>query len=325
MSTIQTSPTLKSVFGASMVGVTLSAVVFGLLTMQVWTYFRKFPKDMLPLKCLVVAAWTVQAFQVATSTHMVYFYLVDNFGTFKELSVATWDYCLYLGQVSAAAIITQMFLVWRLFLLSQHWAPRYFICVSAVSLSLLSFSTGLFIMAKALEVKKFAAFLPYTWAVDLWLGSASAADLIIALSMCYYLHKSRTQIKSTDNLIRRLQAYSMQTGALTSLSEVFCLITFTITHFHYGHVVLVFPLGGFYAASLVANLNARYSSSADRHGRGGNSNTHVFELNSTGTGKKHGASNPSGHSGGTDPTLGSIGTMKFAEVNPVDTFKMESV
>lgn len=35
----------------------------------------------------------------ATSTHVVYYYLVNNFGVFSSLTIATWDYCVLFGQV----------------------------------------------------------------------------------------------------------------------------------------------------------------------------------------------------------------------------------
>jgi len=50
---------------------------------------------------------------------------------------------------------------------------------------------------------------------------------------------------------------SVQTGALTSFTEIACLVTFSVAGYHYGHVVVVFPLSGLYATSFLANLLSR--------------------------------------------------------------------
>ena len=39
------------------------------------------------------------------------------------------------------------------------------------------------------------------WAVDVWLGCGSACDIIIAATMCYLLHTSRTGVKRCGNSV----------------------------------------------------------------------------------------------------------------------------
>jgi len=52
-------------------------------------------------------------------------------------------------------------------------------------------------------------------------------------------------------------AYSIQTGGATSVTEIICLVTATTTGFHFGHILVVFPLAGLYCISFLANLHAR--------------------------------------------------------------------
>jgi hypothetical protein len=91
----------------------------------------------------------------------------------------------------------------------------------------------------------FQKYVEFTWGVDMWLGTASAADIVIASSMCVLLHSSRTGIKRfvsclllmcfhkltelrhfrTDRLINKLMMYSLETGALTTVVEILSMAT----------------------------------------------------------------------------------------------------
>jgi hypothetical protein len=78
------------------------------------------------------------------------------------------------------------------------------------------------------------------------LGSAAAADMLIGISLCYYLSQSRTGVRRsvlhlflaastlviysipcrTDNLISTLMKYSLTTGFLTGI--IACLVVITV-------------------------------------------------------------------------------------------------
>ncbi|KAJ3824267.1 hypothetical protein F5880DRAFT_407776 [Lentinula raphanica] len=64
------------------------------------------------------------------------------------------------------------------------------------------------------------------WVTSAGIGSAAAADVIIAGSLCFYLSKSRTGYKKTDSLISTLIVYSLTTGLITSLIGVVIVVTF---------------------------------------------------------------------------------------------------
>lgn len=82
------------------------------------------------------------------------------------------------------------------------------------------------------------------WALYAALGTAVIADLWIALSLCYFLLKSKTgwkayvvywshnsfrasswQILSTDTTATRLMIYIVNTGLLTSIVAIGCFVT----------------------------------------------------------------------------------------------------
>ncbi|KAH9922933.1 uncharacterized protein B0H18DRAFT_497856 [Fomitopsis serialis] len=265
---------LDTIFGSALVGIMIAAMVYGILVSQLFVYFRRFPDDPNWMKALVAGLWAVLSFLLATNIHMIYVYLIKDWGNTQKLAYATWDWLLYVACTSVASTGVQMFFARRIFILSRHWIFRWVTSGIVVILSLIQFVVGFYAMAECYRLKKFLTFSKVTWAVDVWLGCGSACDILIACVMCYLLHTSRTGVKRTNKLINKLMAYAVQTGAITSIVEIICLASFTGDGFHYGHIMVVFPLGGLYATSLLANLLARQSVSTNNGGR------NLFELSS---------------------------------------------
>ncbi|KIJ11971.1 hypothetical protein PAXINDRAFT_181693 [Paxillus involutus ATCC 200175] len=92
-----------------------------------------------------------------------------------------------------------------------------------------------------------------------WLGFSITADMMIAGSLCYILNKNRTGFASTEWLIKRLMRFCVQTGLIMSLVAGVTLALWAAAKLDTDHLVMSFPMGGIYAACLMANLIARES------------------------------------------------------------------
>ncbi|KAF5376161.1 hypothetical protein D9757_009318 [Collybiopsis confluens] len=248
---------LTNLFGSGLIGIVLASTLFGLYSAQAYSYFNYYTKDRLWFKLLVVFIWVVLSLEYALTLRAIYKYLIDDFGLTGELAVASWEWLSYVLLTSVTSICVQLFFARRLFYLLRNKYARYILLVGISTLSVVNFVFGVYVTARCLILKFFANFVVITWGVDLWLGANVACDILITLSMLYGLHTSRTGIKSTNHLINRLMTYSIQTGAVTSITEIFCLAAYTASGFHFGHILVVFPLSGLYATSFLANLHAR--------------------------------------------------------------------
>lgn len=248
---------ISSVFGSGLVGIVLASTLFGIYTAQAYSYFNYYPKDRLWMKLLVVGIWVTLALEYSLNLHAIYTYLIDDFGLNPKLAVASWDWMSYVLLTSVTSVCVQLFFARRLFQLLHNQIAKWVLLVCITCLSLLGFVFGTYMTAITIKMRLFASFTAVTWGIDLWLGGNVACDILITLGMVYALHTSRTGIKSTDRLINKLMAYSIQTGAVTSITEIFCLATYTASGFHFGHILVVFPLSGLYATSFLANLHAR--------------------------------------------------------------------
>lgn len=86
---------------------------------------------------------------------------------------------------------------------------------------------------------------------------AAVADILIAASLCYFLHRSRTGFKKSDTMISRLILFTVSTGMLTSICAVASLISILIWGQTLIYVAFYFSLGRLYSNSVLATLNAR--------------------------------------------------------------------
>ncbi|KAK7013154.1 hypothetical protein R3P38DRAFT_2789313 [Favolaschia claudopus] len=95
------------------------------------------------------------------------------------------------------------------------------------------------------------------WITSVALASASVADMLIALSLSYYLRKSRTGIKTTDSLVNKLILYAMSTGLLTGICVLIDMICFLAMPGNLVHVAFNIVSGKLYTNSLLVSLNFR--------------------------------------------------------------------
>jgi len=98
-------------------------------------------------------------------------------------------------------------------------------------------------------------------AFAVWLAGSLICDVIIAVSMVYFLTRARTKsgFRSTDALITRLINNSVQSGGVTAVCAGVELILFLRFKDNTLHDVPFLMLGKLYTNTLLATLNARAS------------------------------------------------------------------
>jgi hypothetical protein len=86
---------------------------------------------------------------------------------------------------------------------------------------------------------------------------AAVLDLLLAVTLCYLLHKSRTGFKTTDTTISRVMLFTVNTGLMTSICATVTVITFLEFPKALIYVAFYFLGGRLYTNSLLATLNSR--------------------------------------------------------------------
>ncbi|KAJ4490594.1 hypothetical protein J3R30DRAFT_108755 [Lentinula aciculospora] len=255
--TCSTSPVapLHSTMGALLIGVLVSGSLWGVSAVQVYLYFSTFyTQDTFRLKLLVVFIFALDTAHQVMLSHLIYIYLVSNFGNVEFLGVVTWSMIVMVLLSALIAVTIQLFMCWRIWILSNknvYWITPIIIIVVA------SFVITIVYFEKSWSLRtwtKLANLSNISRAVN---GLNFGGDIAITFAMVYLLRISRSGIKRTDALMNRLMYFCLRTGLLTTLSAILSLISISVWPGTFIYITFYCALARLYANSLLATLNAR--------------------------------------------------------------------
>ncbi|KAJ6557393.1 hypothetical protein DFH09DRAFT_1164045 [Mycena vulgaris] len=243
---------LQNTFGSAFVGLVVSAILYGVTILQTYLYYRNYPEDPKVLKWMVAILWLLDTAHLALCAIAVYWVLVLNFNNPAILSTASWSMNVQTDFNGLIGLIVECFYVRRVWIVSRNGYLTGIILV----LSLIHFGLGIVFTVGSFETSR-SGFSHLIWVTSVGLGSAAAADMLIGISLCYYLSKNRTGFTRTDNLISTLMKYSLTTGFLTGIIDCLAVITFGTMPNSWVYLAFIFVSGKCYVNSALAALNSR--------------------------------------------------------------------
>ncbi|KZO91010.1 hypothetical protein CALVIDRAFT_489690 [Calocera viscosa TUFC12733] len=259
-----TGPPLDDSWGAVLIGVFLAIFLYGLLTLQVYVYHELFPRDVWWLKLVVASVWILDTLHTIFISHMIYTNLITNFGDYEAIMHNTWSFNINVLITTIVAAISQVFFIhrcWRCAVLNTVLSG-IILLFAAVQFSFGSLCTHLtFILSE------YAQFLEYKWAVDTWLGSAAATDILVSCALVRSLLMKRNEVQRTRNLIEQLIRWTVTTGMITSVWALLDLAVFTASETTLIHLFFNIMLAKMYANTLLAALNHRSPNRPDEVSR----------------------------------------------------------
>ncbi|RPD65458.1 hypothetical protein L226DRAFT_530957 [Lentinus tigrinus ALCF2SS1-7] len=245
---------LDDTLGAAFLGTIATSCLYGITIVQTYIYYKRNESDPAYLKLLVFFLWVLDSLHLALITHSVYFYAVTNFSNLLELTIPTWS---ILSQIVVTGVsdgtVRGIFCqrVWKLS--NRNWM----LCLAIAVSSLVVFSGSIAFAVKGFSIASFANLSEISDILYVSLGSGVVADVLIAVSMCVLLAKRRTGFSRTDSMVRVLIMYSINTGALTSICAMLCLLTYANMPNNFVFIAFYFVLPKLFLNSLLATLNAR--------------------------------------------------------------------
>ncbi|TDL19062.1 hypothetical protein BD410DRAFT_449165 [Rickenella mellea] len=244
---------LDITFGAAFSGLFVGAIMYGLTLLQTYTYFKRYPRDKRFIRPLVVCLWFLDTLHLGLIFGCPYWYLIANFGDSSNLAETHWTMNLQAVVNSFLAFIIQLFFSMRVYRLGQNLIVAAVACI----LAMIQFSIGIFFTARSFALGTYDKFGQLTWAASLGLGSSATCDVVIAVSLCYFLRKNRTEFPRTNTLISTLMTYSINTGALTNVCALCSVISFGISPTSFIWLSFFWIIGKLYVNSFLAVLNSR--------------------------------------------------------------------
>jgi len=227
--------------------------MYGLTLLQTYTYYKRFPNDSWRLKLLVFVVWVLDTLHLILCTIAIYWYLVLNYNNPAQLAFTHWSMNLQTDCNGLIGLMVEIFFAQRVWRISKNWHLTCLICI----LACLHFGLGVFFTVESFLLKEYSRYTQLTWVTSTGLGGAAAADIIIAVSLVYFLLRSRTGFERTDSLITTLAIYAINTGLLTSICATCAVITFAIMPTNFVWISFFWCLGKLYCNSLLASLNSR--------------------------------------------------------------------
>ncbi|KAF8201206.1 hypothetical protein K438DRAFT_1821575 [Mycena galopus ATCC 62051] len=214
--------------GPRLLGLVFNWALLGVLTTQVYIYHISFPKDKRFLKIIVYVVYVLDWAQTCSATYDAFQWFVYGWGNIPAL------YGLYTGFLNVPILssiigaIVQIFFGWRIWTISESKITFGVI----ILLALLQLGGGgavaYYIYNDASEVARSVGLVR---AVGIRLAGSATVDTVIAVSMTYFLLRSRGQaLNHINTVLTRLIRLTIETGTVTAIAAIVDLIFFVRAH-----------------------------------------------------------------------------------------------
>ncbi|KAJ7719929.1 hypothetical protein B0H16DRAFT_393472 [Mycena metata] len=242
-----------AVVGVLLLGLFFNTYLYGICTYQFVTYVQSKFKDSWWIRAVVGALFVSDTIHSAVAIYAGWDTCVTNYANPASLGYVGWVIPFTAVATSFTAIITQIFLGHRVFLLTNK--KSLFALISV--LSVLGFVFGCIAGIKSgliNEVAKFGPLAPY---VTAWLALQTSADLLITLCLTIALSRSKTGFRNTDTIINRLIGGAIRTGLFASIFALADLFSFLLHRDTNLYAMFAYPIGRIYTNTLLNTLNSR--------------------------------------------------------------------
>ncbi|KAI6158135.1 hypothetical protein BKA82DRAFT_996529 [Pisolithus tinctorius] len=245
-------------FGSALIGGLVSAMLYGIATLQTYVYYMQYPEDASATKFLVAAIWILDTLHVLFMCHMLYYYLITNYGIPASLEYIVWSFqASVLVHVLVVAVV-QCFFVYQIYYLCRPQV-KWWVTTPIMLLILGQIGFGIAAVVLELVIHKTSALTQISFYV---LTPAFAiivlTEVLITVSLCvlFYSSRSDSAFPSTKRLLNTLIIYAVNRCVLTLLVAIGEL-TVAFEQQDAWIMALDLVVQGLYPNSLLASLNTR--------------------------------------------------------------------
>jgi len=250
---------VRNSFGAALIGLLISTVLFGVTIAQTWIYFwHHGNKDPKGLKFLVAFVTVMDTLHTITCAFMIYWCLILNFGNLESLSSSVWVGA-FETQADISGFCTSavvLFYARRIYVLSKS----IFLSMLIVAFVLYGYAIAIYLFVKNFDNYKHMSqrlqqSLARTETIGLWMYVV--VDTLVAAIMCWFLYRKKTGFARTDSIIMTLMAYTINTGLMSCLLGVAMSVSFVVAPSTMFSLAFFIVSSKCYVSSLLAMLNSR--------------------------------------------------------------------
>lgn len=247
-------PNLNSTFGAYLIGVYVSLIVYGITILQTFIYFQNYWSDGIVMKSIVASLWTLETVRQAFSAHAAYHYLVINYFNPPELERNVWTIPINTLTTAIIILITHFCFIQRVWYVSKK---NKWIVAGLTIICLVHFGVMVALFEEMWRAVMLSDYRKSNTLIFTALALSLVTDGSISIALTYFLYSNRTGIPSTDSVVNRIIALIVNNGILLSGSDVVIVILVSIMSHNFIYMGVFQVVGNLYVNAVLATLNAR--------------------------------------------------------------------
>ncbi|KAG6908627.1 hypothetical protein DXG01_003952 [Tephrocybe rancida] len=197
--------------GSMEIALAISLILFGIIIIQAYNYYQNF-QDRWLLRSLVTVVLTLEAFHTFTIAHNIYLTTVTHAG---RKDIGPNSYPLTTGVVLETLItsLVQSYFSYRIYRLSKRlpipvicWTLSFLRLVGGLALAVESYR-NVPLLSNAIALTE-----SFGWLITLAVSVGAAVDVLIAVSLCYYIKRLAPPdpSQSIGALVDRLMTYTIR-------------------------------------------------------------------------------------------------------------------
>ncbi|KAJ8469025.1 hypothetical protein ONZ51_g9270 [Trametes cubensis] len=214
-----TTGSLWGTLGITFLGVCISSMLYGVMCLQAFHYYRsaRAQSDGRALYVLVAALFGLDSVHQIVVIHVVYNYLILDFANPSKVTGIIWSLPAEIILGAILALVLNGFLTFRVWKLSR----RVDFTAIASSLSLGNFGTTLSFAIRGSQYNNiFAAETDLRRHGITAFFLSVAVEVMISSTLVYYLYSRRTGLQRSNDIVTKLIILTVTTGMLTALCHV---------------------------------------------------------------------------------------------------------
>ncbi|KAF7376838.1 hypothetical protein MSAN_00101300 [Mycena sanguinolenta] len=215
-------PGVELLFGPLLIGVILSTLTYGVMSVQMLLYFQTYKRDARWIRYFMLYLFCTETVNLLVEIGIIYEPLIIRYGAQRALIISPLLLPGDAVSIVASSTPVQLFTAWRISVITGSIVLPLLISF----LSIISFGGGLMVTIFVSIRTEFREFTSFSGAIIVWLVSSAACDVLITAVLTYSLTTRKTGFTSVDGQINRIIRLTVQTGAITAVAALADVILF---------------------------------------------------------------------------------------------------
>ncbi|RDB18144.1 hypothetical protein Hypma_000508 [Hypsizygus marmoreus] len=256
---------ITNTYGAALIGVIFSAMLYGITTLQTGFFYIHYPDDRIRNKILVGTVWVLDTIHMILVCIAIYHALITSYANPLALVAIHWSQTSSSICNILTVVIVHCFFTVQIFRLSGP-KVRWWLGTINGLLVLGQFCLGIEVVTFMFIKKDFEKLREVTFiAIVPFIVISVLSDIAITAALCILLHGAKSHFRRTNQLLTTIMVYAINRCILTLVVTIAEVIAFAISPHTLWYLAIDFVVGKLYANSLLATLNQRHSLNPSVH------------------------------------------------------------